>query len=238
MSRIIKRADLQQDAVVVGNRRSTPFLPADFRDSQTPQPAAGEDVAGQRGRLETARSQAERILAEARSQALAITREAMARGYADGKAEGLREAAEMCRGYLERIAELARRATVDRYALVHSAEKETAALALAIAAKVIRREIHEDASVVLSIVQAALEKAVPGDSVRILVHPDDVDLLQEKWAELRGATLFGHQWEVAGDDRIERGGCFIETRSGSVDARIDAQLGHIAAAFEVQSWTQ
>ena len=236
MSRIIKRSDPSGEAVVVGSHRHAGFVPLDYRGEAAPIPKDGESA--WRASLETVSAEAERIIADARAQAVAITKEAMARGYADGRAEGLRAASEQCKEYLDRIADLARHAKVDRDALVQCAEHELAALALAIAEKVIRREVSCDPALVLSIAQAALEKAVPGGPVRILVHPDDAELLRSSWPEMRGAALFSQDWEVVGDEKIERGGCVIETRGGSVDARITTQLRQVAAAFEVEQCPQ
>lgn len=234
MLRIVKTGHYRKDPVLLNGNRTRCFTPGGYQD---PAGSGGstqtEGIGPQEDLLETARAQADRILADAEAKAAEIVREALARGYADGKAEGLRVADEQCRGYLERIAELSRRAIVDREAMVRSAERELAALALEIAAKVIRREVSSDPTLVLSMVEYALEKVGSADSVRILVHPDDADLVREKWTELRGAVAFGSNWEVIGDDQVGRGGCMIETKGGNVDSRIDTQLAEIVAAFEV-----
>mgnify|MGYP005856975557 CR=1 FL=1 len=234
MSRIAKSARYEHDAVVLDGSRSRQFCPATFSREAPATAKRPDDAAVQRAMLETARSHAERILAQAEEQASAVLREAMVRGYADGKAEGLAAAQEECGKHLARLAELVRRARVDRDAMVRDAKQELAALAVAIAARVIHREVTADPATVLSIVEAALEKAGTVDSVRVLLHPDDVGLVREKWSDLKGALAFGDNWEVVGSDQVDRGGCLIETRAGTVDARIESQLSRISTAFQVE----
>lgn len=231
MPRIIKGAALgKKPAVKVGLPDSREFTP-----SFIPTPAAfdSRDCNQTIDIVQLAKEEAEAILAEAETNAVAIRRDAAARGYSDGQAEGFRAAQEQCQEYLERIAELARRAAIDRESMVRSAEKELATLAMEIAAKVIKQELQADPSIVLSMVETALGKVGEGDAVRIIVHPEDAELVRSKWSELRGAVAFGPNWEIVGDERMERGGCTVETRGGFVDSRIETQLTEIANAFEV-----
>ncbi len=234
MPKIIKTADYKDEPVVVANQRVRRFVAARFRDPLEAEADPNEEEAEHpASAVEAAEARAREILAEAEERAAAITRDAMARGYADGRAEGLRAAEDQCREHLERLAELARRASVDRESMVRSAEQELATLALEIASKVIRREVASDPTIVLSMVESAIEKVGTTDSVRILVNPEDADLVREKWLELRGAVAFESNWEVVGDGHVDRGGCIIETKSGMVDSRIEAQLAEIVTAFEV-----
>ncbi len=235
MPKIIKGADYDDQPVVVTGKRLRGFTPAHFDGEAVEQlsPDSKEPVEEAVDTGAAAAAQADKILLEAEAKAAAMMREALARGYADGKAEGLKAAEEQCKGYLERLAALAKQAVVDRESMIRSAEQELATLALEVASKVIRREIACDPSIVLSVVEAALEKVGATDSVRIVVHSEDADLVREKWAELKGAVAFGSNWEIVSDDRMERGGCIVETKSGMVDSRIEAQMAEIVSAFEV-----
>ncbi|MHB1159406.1 MAG: FliH/SctL family protein [Chloroflexota bacterium] len=234
MPKIIKTANYNREPVVLADQKVRSFVASRFRDPLDVEADPNQVEAEQQASAaEAAEARAREILAEAEGRAADITRDAMARGYADGRAEGLRAAEEQCREHLERLAEMARRATVDRESMVRSTEQELAILALEIASKVIRREVASDPTIVLSMVESAIEKVGTTDSVRILANPEDADLVREKWSELRGAVAFGANWEVVGDDHVDRGGCIIETKSGMVDSRIEAQLAEIVTAFEV-----
>ncbi len=235
MPRIIKKAEYSAEPiVVVKERRSRHFVPSYISDDAAEMSTVDRQGAGE-GSTESpvdAAVEAERILADAHARAAELAREAMERGYADGKAEGLKVADEQTREHLERLAELAKRAVIERESMIRASEQELATLALEIASKVIKREIASDPSLVLSMVESAMEKVGTTESVRILVHPDDANLVRDKWSELKGAVAFGPNWEIFGDEGMERGGCIIETKSGLVDSRIEAQLAEIVSAFE------
>jgi flagellar assembly protein FliH len=235
LPRIIKRADVSDTPVVVREKRGRGFVRAglDGHGTEEPvvEPQASEEEAVDPRAL--AMAQAAEILADAEARADAMVREAAARGYADGKEEGLKAAEEQTKGYLERLATLAKQAVIDREAMIRSAERELATLALEVASKVIRREVSCDPTVVLNVVEAALEKVGSTDSVKIVVHPEDAELVREKWAEMKGSVAFGPNWEVVADEWVERGGCLIETKNGTVDSRLEAQIAEIVSAFEV-----
>ncbi len=233
MPRIIKDARFGKRPVGIGSPPSQGFTPSFGPDPKSSPETETHAAALVIDAEEIARAKAEQIVTEAESSAADLRREASAQGYTEGMAEGLRVAQEQCEEYLDRIAELARRAAIDRESMVRSAERELASLAMEVAAKIIRKELATDPSIVLSMVENGLAKVAVGDTVRIMVHPEDAELVREKWAELRGAVAFGPNWEIVGDGRMERGGCVVETRGGMVDSRIEAQLAEIANAFEV-----
>jgi len=233
LPRIIKGAGFGRRSVEVGRQPFHGFTPSFVAGVGLAPETEANAAALVIDAEEIARAKADQIMAEAESNAVDLRMEASTQGYAEGMAQGLRAAQEQCQEYLERIAELARRAAIDREAMVRSAERDLASLAMEVAAKVIQRELSVDPSIVLSMVERALAKVAAGDSVRIMVHPEDAELVRDKWTEMRGAVAFGPNWEVVGDERMERGGCVVETRGGMVDSRIDAQLTEIANVFEV-----
>ena len=232
-SNILKKTSYRGEAVVLEGSGAGRFRLLHFKPGGDLKPASSEDgEAPARSQPETARHQAERLVAEAEARAAQIMRNAMEAGYLEGRAEGLRAAEEQCADYLKRLAELAHQAIINREKMVKDTEEELAALAIAIAEKVLRRQIAIDPSVVLSLVESALEKVPAGDSVQILAHPDDVDFIKSKWSEVRGAVAFGPNWELVPDEKVGRGGCIIQTRGGMVDGRIQVQLAEILSAFE------
>ena len=112
-----------------------------------------------------------------------------------------------------------------------NAEKETVELALAIARKIVQREVSMSKEVVVGIVKEALRKVVDHEKLKIKVNPQDFPYLEDIQGEVLKTvdTLEGVCFEQ--DDRILNGGCIIETRMGDIDARIDSQLAAIEEAF-------
>ncbi len=233
LSNIIRTSDYLSDAVVVAGRRPRRFTPTHLGTGEEIIPPE-DDVAVQRAALETAKHQAERIVAEAEAQAESIAAEARSQGYDAGLTEGLQTAEEQCKEYLLQIAEMAKNAAVDRDRMVRMAQRELSALALAIATRVIHREVATDPSVVLSMVESALQRIPVENQVRILVNPEDTELLQSKWSSLLGSLSLGCEVELLPDERVGKGGCLIETRGGMVDSRIETQMARIIESFETE----
>ena len=150
------------------------------------------------------------------------------------KAEARREANEVWEKELEqRVAE-------ERDAVLRSCEQfrreraryfagiepEMVKLALAIAARVLHREVKLDPLLLTAAVRVALEKVADGSSVVVRVPSANVERWREVFREAREAGL-----ELSGDDRLESGECVLETSVGKVDLGVEAQLAEIEQGF-------
>ena len=105
-------------------------------------------------------------------------------------------------------------------------------LAVQIAEKIIRREVERDSTVVQRIAEDALRHAVDKHHLRIRVNPEDLETLQAVAPELQAALDDIREFEIvpdrrSGDRRMARGGCLVETESGTIDARIETQLEEV-----------
>ncbi|MEX2262729.1 MAG: FliH/SctL family protein [Bryobacteraceae bacterium] len=166
--------------------------------------AAGEGEAGQR---ETAH----RI------------EEAYRKGVREGEAAGTRSAAARVEEAVQRLAQTAADLAQLKPKLRLEAERDLVRLAVAIARRVLRRELTVDREALLGIVKAALERMNSREVQRIRVHPEMAPVLRQQ-AELAGM-------EIVADGSLERGGALIETTHGGLDAGIESQLGEIERGF-------
>jgi flagellar assembly protein FliH len=111
--------------------------------------------------------------------------------------------------------------------LHRSCEKEIVDLCLAIARKVLQREVEARPEVVLDCARAGLKAVVAAGEILIRVNPKDLHVLHENIKEL---TKYGDGFKgikIEGDEAVERGGCVIETNYGEVDATISGILSDI-----------
>ena len=166
--------------------------------------------------LQRAEARAERIVEQARREADTIRREAREEGRRDGYEE-----------LVDRIAEVR-----ERYRQIQDeAERDTLELAFRIAERIVGRTIELEPEVVREMIAGALEHVRGKRHVVVYLHPDDLQSVaphREAMAdELDGATIYFEE-----DDRIDRGGCLIETESTRVDARLEMQLERLKDALE------
>jgi flagellar assembly protein FliH len=114
----------------------------------------------------------------------------------------------------------------DRY--LAAVEREVVELALAVAARILRREAQMDPLLLTGVVRVALGQLSGSTQVRLRVPPSELDLWAETIALL--PKLRAKPTAVAGEG-MRLGDCMIETELGSVDLGIRAQLGEIERGF-------
>lgn len=68
--------------------------------------------------------------------------------------------------------------------------------------------------------------------MRVRVHPDDAEALDEGLRRLWRVGRRDDDLLVEGDAMLKRGGVFVETELGTYDARLDALLQHVARILD------
>jgi flagellar assembly protein FliH len=114
----------------------------------------------------------------------------------------------------------------DRY--LRAVEHEVVELALAVAARILRREAQMDPLLLTGAVRVALGQLSGSTQVRLRVPPGELDLWTETIALLPN---LGIKPAVLAGDGMRVGDCVIETDLGSVDLGIRSQLGEIERGF-------
>ncbi len=149
--------------------------------------------------------------------------ESYQRGLQDGKNlaergllnvfKGLRTAAEDLQLLRERV--------------LRDSEDDLLSLTLAIARKVIKREVAQDRLIILLLIRTALRNLNEKDELLIRVHPDDHALLTTSQNEALKGELAAVKFTLKADPTVEVGSCQVETERGTVDAGFEAQLDEI-----------
>ncbi|HEY1647773.1 MAG TPA: FliH/SctL family protein [Terracidiphilus sp.] len=114
----------------------------------------------------------------------------------------------------------------DRYLL--AVEREVVRLALAVAARILRREAQMDPLLLTGAVRVALGQLSASTEVRLRVPASELDLWTEAMALLPNLPL---KPEVVRGEALRLGECLIETKLGTVDLGIRSQLGEIERGF-------
>ena len=174
------------------------------------------------------------IVAEAEAKRQAVFDEAREQGYAEGHAAGLADGAQAARDELAVELELAHgvaaQAKVDREMLIAAAEPEIVRLALEMTRKLIAREVAVDPDIVKGLVTRALLKAAGDGAMRLRLHPETISRLGSYLADV-SARFVSRGVEVVPDPTVEPGGAIVDTRTGSVDARLSTQLAKVESTL-------
>jgi flagellar assembly protein FliH len=144
------------------------------------------------------------------------------RGYADGIGAGRAQAESEVRPVLDQLARSLAELNALRPRVRKSAERDLIKLALAVARKVLHRELTVDAESISGLIKVALEKLQSREVTRVRVHPEHEAAIKSL-LDRYGAS----QMEVYRDSSLERGDVLFETPHGTLDASIEAQLREI-----------
>lgn len=166
--------------------------------------------------------------AEARPSFAELEREAFMKGYAQGERAGAEAAAKRGDATLRRLAQTVEELAGLRTELIQKTERQVVELALAIAGRVLRREVSIDRELLIAMARIALERLGENTSATIRLNPDDYAFIGAK-AQVGDSSLV----RVVADPLVSTGGCLVQSDFGLIDAGIDAQLGEMAAALGV-----
>lgn len=154
-----------------------------------------------------------------------IEREAFMKGFAQGERAGAEAAAARGDAVVQRLAETIDELRAVRRDLLVKAERQLVELALAIARRIVHREVTIDRELLAVMGRVALDRLGSVSAATIRLHPDDYA------AVTRGR---GDEWTAGGtttvvpDPLVRRGGCLVQSDFGVIDIGVDAQIQEIA----------
>ena len=181
--------------------------------------------------LTQVRREAAKIIADAQNDAEQVRLQAKR----DGRADALAAAEESMQRKVEQqlqflvpaIQEAVVEVNREKVAWLKRWETDALKVAIAIAQKVIRRELEHDPQITLELVREALQLASGLGTLKVRLNPADHRALAGQLggivSEMRKLT----PTEVLADDSISPGGCRVDTDYGEVDQQIETQLERI-----------
>jgi flagellar assembly protein FliH len=143
-------------------------------------------------------------------------------GYQAGFAAGQQQNAAAVQNATEKLAASLNELTTLRGRLRQSAEADLVKLAVAIARRVLRREISLDPEAITALVAHAVSRLNSRDVARVRTHPDLANALQRALAGKPAASL-----AIETDASLMPGSIVFETQLGALDASVETQLDEI-----------
>ena len=213
---VIHSARLVQEPVVLarnGHPRPLPAAPVPqiLAPQPPPQPSYEEYKQRFAGELETER------------------REARERGWQEGREAGAANAAAEHASQIEALASLARAARKRLEDAFDDLSDIGAEIAFEAVCKILGQALTDRDSVV-SVVRELARRARDRSRLVLRVSPADFELLSASRERILEGLEAG-QVEIAADERVELGGCLLETPSGNLDARLEVQLSNLRHAL-------
>jgi len=193
------------------------------------------------GTVEAAQGRAKEMSADAAGAAMdKEMAEEIRRSFEAGRERGREEGRQAERGvqaaalaeeqerHKRHLAALVERFQGERDRYLHAVEQEVVKLALAVGARILRREAQMDPLLLTGAVRVALGQLAASSEVRLRVPPAELELWTEAIALLPNLTM--KPLVVAGEG-MHLGDCMIESKAGTADLGVRAQLGEIERGF-------
>jgi flagellar assembly protein FliH len=159
--------------------------------------------------------------------------EAHDRGYAEGLREGTVRSEQRVRAALETLGRVGEYLHTAQSAFVRDRARDLHGLALAVARKLVQREVTADPALLRELVDRALELVPLEPHLEVRLHPDDLSVLlggpSAPEADGKGTAI---KW--LGDPTIERGGFLVESPLRIVDGRTDFALRSLYERLEYE----
>ena len=151
--------------------------------------------------------------------------------FAEGKKAGLDEGHESVSKALTDLEMFTQKLVENEKHFVRNAEKHVVTLAIAVARRILGREVQTDKEIVIYSVREALKQVADKSSVIIKVNPDDFQNVISHRRELQEMDKNFPELDFMEDEKVSAGGCMIQTRTGMIDGRLDSQLEEIERNF-------
>jgi flagellar assembly protein FliH len=153
-------------------------------------------------------------------------KESYQRGFSEGRTVGHDQAAVELQPVMDRLSRsLADLASI-RSRVRKTAESDLLKLAIAIARRVLHRELTLDPSSIEGLIRVALEKLESRELCSVRVHPDQEPVIRTLLARFSAAPV-----ELIPDPTLQCGDVLFETAHGTLDGSIEAQLQEIERGF-------
>lgn len=215
-----------------------PFSPKKKREAHFAPFQTGEGENGdfiplkESGEYQKRRKEAADILREAKEKAALLEQEAYEKGFAQGEKDGLELGEKKALKVIENIENFLIEVSHLKKEILKRDEKEILDIVFAIAKKVTHNQISLDEKAVKDTVLSAIHLATEKSHIILRINPEDLDYIEGLKPDLFAQYKELKSIDVTPDPTITRGGCFLETPYGDVDARVETQLERINQCLE------
>ncbi|HUS06924.1 MAG TPA: FliH/SctL family protein [Bryobacteraceae bacterium] len=148
-------------------------------------------------------------------------------GFRDGEIAAAQAAAARTAEAVNRAGRMLEEIAGFKSRLRREAEEDVVKLSIAIARRVLYREIQVDPESLHGLVKAALGKVDLRELHRIRLHPEDAGHLRTQLAGI----ILPSRVEIVTDGSLERGAVLLETSRGNLDGSVETQLREIERGF-------
>ncbi|UCD17472.1 MAG: hypothetical protein JSV44_00770 [Candidatus Zixiibacteriota bacterium] len=162
-----------------------------------------------------------------------IHRDSYETGHSEGYNKGLAKGHKEAEAVINNFASVVKNLIDQREAIYEDARRQVLELVLQMARKVTFEAARIDPEVTAKIINGAINSLVNKSHIKVKVNPDQLPLIEQQIDRFKGDTTVIKDITIEPDRRVRYGGCFLETPTGDIDARVESQMDIIAEALIV-----
>lgn len=231
MSKLLERPNLGTK-VIIGEYRSDietdreieKRLPSIFSDINILTTTEGKKLMPVQEMLKIER-QVRRNQEEAREEAYKT-------GFEEGQRQGLEIGQQEAYKVVNNFNTLLSSIVGQREKIYEEARQNALQLIMAIARKVTFDAIKIDEDITAQIIKGTIDSLIDRTRIKIKVNPQHLPLLEPQLDRFKGDSTAIKEISIEPDNRVKYGGCFIETPSGDIDARVESQMEIVAKVLK------
>ena len=148
-------------------------------------------------------------------------------GFEEGQAAAGKAYAAQLEAMQVKLARTIEEITSLRPRFRQEAERDVVALALAIARRILHRELTVDPEALLGVVKAALARMDVQEANQVRVSPQDAAMVQAFFQKMG----IPRKIEIISDTGLAPGSVILESDRGALDASVDTQIDEIERGF-------
>jgi len=193
-----------------------------FRDSQV----NAEKI------ISDAKLKAKEVVENARIEAERLKQDSINNGYTEGKDRAKNESTQFVNAVVNNLNSIINELTLYKPTAIKEAESDIIQLVFEVVEKVILTKLDKDDEIVLRIVHDAIKNLSDRETLTIRVNREDIEVLKREKVNLIQELDGIKRLTIVEDESIKRGGCYIESATSDVDARIDKQIEAVKSSLE------
>lgn len=172
-------------------------------------------------------SMAERILAEAEEKRQHIEQEAYEEGFRQGQKDGREVAQRGLEEIIQRFENLLKALMEEKATIYRHRERDLVELVRLICRKLVHRELSIHPELIRDLVESGFQKLFEAERLKLLVHPQDYELLTRLSRESWPPGL-----ELVPDGSMTPGGFMLKTDRGDLDGTLEVRWARVDEAID------
>jgi flagellar assembly protein FliH len=145
-------------------------------------------------------------------------------GREEGRKAGLQEGLSRAEDVLKQLDSAIRDALEQREVMLEDAKQQILDLVIQISRKVTFEAIELDPESTLKLISGVIDTLLDRSRIKIKVNPDHLPIVEQNINTFLKGSATIKEIVIEPDPRVRYGGCFIETPTGDIDARLESQF--------------